>query len=555
MSAVEGPGRALVEQALGGLRQPALVLHDLDSASVAAALPTDRTVLHPVAATVPGVPRRWPAVVLVARDRLSLRRTASLLPPLGRTRLVICWLLEDTAPLPVCPRPEWPALVELRGRAGPDGAVTLLRHDAPVGAHVLLSELARAASPARTGSRGLVLGTAAADAPTLAPPADPGLVVAATAAGTADPERPVPPDVVLAADPALALPDHPVLGRAPVVVADPLLLSGPLDEGVLNPAGFRRTAARAAVELAPGPDGTPLLAGGALGDVVRVGEVTPRLLGLLRDHRGVHVSWSAGDDAATARVVAALAMAGVPLRSGPLAPPVTTRLGPGLSSALDTPADLDDDLDREEHSIRLRRAALLHHSALGWRARTAARAGVRFAMFPPVSVLLPATGPQDLERMTQALEAQSVTDLELVGPGKEALAGAIGDLALLLPGPADLGPDLVLDLLLARHHSGAAVVEAPDELMRSRDGRVVRRAVGTERAVTALAGGPTLVDRRLLGDVPTGQPCGPALHRRGHLLYRSHGLGHVASVAGDQRDQLPGAVDEGEVRPASTDDP
>ncbi len=500
---------------------------------MARSLAGDGTVLAALGAVVPGVPRPWSAVVVVARDAMSLRRTSPLLPPLGRTPLLVCWLVEAEAPVTVVPRPEWPALVELRGSRGPGGAATLLRLGGPVPAHVVLAELARAAGAAPTAGRGLVVGTTTAEAARAATPGDPGLVVAPTATDAADPERPVPPDVVLTALPTPALPDHPVLGRPPVVVADQLLLGGPLDEGLLNPTGFRRSPGRGLVELR---------------DVLHQGEVTPRLVSRLRDHRGVRLDWPDEDSEGTARAVAALAMAGVPLVGAPAGPATAARLGPGLAEALAADVDLEDDRSREAHSVVLRRAALLTHSSLGWRARLAARAGVPFRRFPIVSVLLVPRGSAAEDRTADQLRAQRVgdlpLDLEVVEVGADGLGRALsiatGDLVVLLPTPGDLGPDLVVDLLLARHYSGAALVEAPDELVAAADGTVVRRPVATERSVTDLVGGPTLVSRSLLARTGAATAAGtlgtlgPELRRHGHTFYRTHGLGHVARPTDEQ---------------------
>jgi hypothetical protein len=227
----------------------------------------------------------------------------------------------------------------------------------------------------------------------------------------------VPPDVVIG---AAAAEESPVLGRRPAVVGD----SGPapLDETVFNPRGFRREWTRGVVDLDP------------------AWTATPGLVEALRDAQGVRVPPGADE-----RVVAALAMSGVPL------------VAPGDE------ADLDDPDRREQHSVRQSRAALLEHSTLAWRQRLAERAGVTGPAFPSVTV------------------APDVT----------------GDLVLVTSTDEPPAPDLVTDLLLARRYSGADLVSAGDTVLADRS--LVRR-VGTDpaRLIEALraAGG---TDYRLHG--------------------------------------------------------
>lgn len=169
-----------------------------------------------------------------------------------------------------------------------------------------------------------------------------------------------------------------VLGHAPSAIAPG---PGPLDEGLFNPVGFRRDWDRGPVALPPGPP-------------------TPVLVAALRDAQAVVV----GDDA-DPRTVAALAMAGIPL------------YGRGFGDL-----DLDDPDAREAHSVRLRRAALREHSALGWRMEVGAAVGVRTATYPSAD-----------------------------------------DVAITLPDGLEHGPEVVDDLLLAHFYSGADRVTMPVE--------------------------------------------------------------------------------------------
>ncbi|HWM74930.1 MAG TPA: hypothetical protein VNQ53_14375 [Nocardioides sp.] len=218
-----------------------------------------------------------------------------------------------------------------------------------------------------------------------------------------DPDAKVPPDVVLGAG---SVEESPVLGRPPAVVTDPG--PAPLDETLFNPRGFRREWTRGVVDL--DPSWTP----------------TPGLIEVLRDAQGVRVPADADP-----RLVAALAMSGVPL------------VEPGDEA--ETPSWLGDPQQREEHSVRQSRAALLEHSTLAWRRRLAERAGVSGPTFPSVTV------------------APDLT----------------GDLVLVTSTDQPPAPDLVTDLLLARRYSGADLVSAGDTVLADRS--LVRR-VGTDPA-------------------------------------------------------------------------
>lgn len=196
-------------------------------------------------------------------------------------------------------------------------------------------------------------------------------------------------DIAVPVDPTVVTPEVPasvgagvptddlqVLGHAPSAI-DPGL--GPLDEGIFNPVGFRRDWDRGPVSLPAGPP-------------------TPAMVAGLRDAQAVVVG-----EGADPRTVAALAMAGIPLS------------GTGLGTF-----DADDPDAREEHSVRLRRAALREHSALGWRMRVGAAAGVRTAAPPSAD-----------------------------------------DVDITLPDGLAVGPDVVDDLLLAHFYSGADRVTMP----------------------------------------------------------------------------------------------
>lgn len=378
------------------------------------------------------------------------------------------------------------------------------RRPAPVGP--VLVELARhTGTPAVTGNHGLVTSG-------IAVPMDP------TAATDEVPAA------VLGSGP---VDETAVLAQAPVVV-DPGL--GPLDEALLNPLGFRRDWDRGPVPL---PDGEP----------------TPAMVASLRDAQAVVVG--AG---ASARTVAGLAMAGVPLIGGEYGDP-----------------DVDDPMRREEHSVRLRRTALREHSSLGWRQRVGAATGVRVAAYPSVSVLLPTRRPEQLEfALRQIARQRGVDELELVlathgfAADRGLVRALLGDRPhTVLPVPADTifgdvlraatdaaagdvvvkmddddwyGPDVIADLLLARHYSGAELVGMPAEMVYLEPIRTtVRRRGPSENFGAVVAGGTMTIDRALLRAVGGFQSVPRHVDARllesvraaGGSVYRTQGLGYV----------------------------
>jgi hypothetical protein len=297
------------------------------------------------------------SVVLAASDLSALRVLLDDLPDLGRARMVAVVVAEAQAPLALRVRPTWPPLQDLDARMEEGAAVTVAKFASRLDVADVLAGIAYA--DGRPGPAGLVVGTAY------------------------DPDDKVPPDVLLGTGAAA---ESPVLGRPPAAVTDPG--PAPLDETLFNPCGFRREWTRGVVDLDPA--WTP----------------TPGLVASLRDAQGVR--WRPDADP---RVVAALAMSGIPL------------VEEGGE------ADLDDPERREQHSVRQRRAALLEHSTFAWRQRLAERAGVRVPAEPSVTV------------------APDLT----------------GDLVLVLPTAEPPGPELVTDLLLARRYSRADLVGAgPD---------------------------------------------------------------------------------------------
>lgn len=488
---------------LDDLATPALVL-----GTDPGALPDGVTYLAP-GDEVPD--QAWATVVLAVADETELRLAVSRLPALGRSKHVVCTLATALGPVTTALRPEWPPLVGLQAETAGGGARTRLTFKRPAPAGAVLVELARhTGTPVVTGNHGLVVDG-------LPAPVDPTLVT-----------EEVPASVVTG--PVVT---SEVLGRSPVRVDAAQDPSGPLDEALLNPVGFRRDWDRGPVPL---PSGAP----------------TPALVSGLRDAQAVVVP-----PGADPRMVAGLSMAGVPL------------VGEGCDVV--DPHDLDDPMRREEHSVRLRRAALGAHSHLAWRRRLAARAGVRAAGSPSVSIVLPTRRPEQLAfALEQVARQRGVDELELVlathgfqaDPGlvRERLGGrpvtllaqagetvfgdvlraatdaAAGDVVLKMDDDDWYGPEVVADLLLARHYSGAELVGMPAEMVYLEPIRTtVRRRGASEAFGGVVAGGTLMIERAVLREVGGFRSVPRHVDARlfedvsaaGGRVYRTHGLGYV----------------------------
>lgn len=173
------------------------------------------------------------------------------------------------------------------------------------------------------------------------------------------------------------------------MITDPDLVDSPLDEGVLNPTGSLQRPEHGLVtvdvdvdvdldvysRLRLGSPDTDL-------DLNLSHGVTAQIVDSLRADAGV-TARRVGTSPDLLSSMAALSMAGVPVTAEALDPGAAIRLGPDLAAILTSPVDLGDPLRREEHSVRLRRAALLGHSSLAWRDRLASRAGLPHRAFRP----------------------------------------------------------------------------------------------------------------------------------------------------------------------------
>jgi hypothetical protein len=323
-------------------------------------------------------------------------------------------------------------------------------------------------------------------------------------------------------------PSSPPDGRTPI---------GTLDHRVLNPIGFDTAPTATVVDAA-----TLDLRDGA----------TEQLVADLRPAAGVRVTtW----DDATARAVAGLAMAGVPVTA---ATDPAEQLGAEVAAAITAPVELDDVLAREEHSLVLRRAALDAFS--------------RPSRPPAVSIVLATRRPDMLDfAVGQVGRQRGVDALELVlaphgfevdearvrdllGPDialqvcpqpeaaifGDVLAAAAraagGDVILKMDDDDWYAPDAIADLLRARSYSGAELVGMPPEFhyLVERD-LTVRRGHPSEHYATVVAGGTMMVDRAMLREVGGFRSVRKyvdaqllaAVRAAGGAIYRTHGLGYL----------------------------
>lgn len=541
------------------------------------------------------------AVVLVARDLTDLRRTAAALRALPATTRVGCALVAAGSPPLVAGDPTWPAVVGVTARSIPL-AFTLVELASPVAAETVLRAMARGGSPGRFDPAGWPVIGAHRQEPHRWPAGDPGALVG-SGAQLGDLSVHLPPDLLTVDGPLDVAPSsletaegHNVLGRRPVVAelgpeltwsdceelgtegtetrlrAAGALSLGGLDQRLLNPAGFKRQPRKGPAKLVAHEDPNRLCVRGDGQEIAldaRHG-LSETDLAALRPFAAVELGWTGAlGPQAYCRVVAALAMAGVPLTSDPVPPWAAALLHPELVAALEREADLTTILGREVHSIVLRRAALRHHSATGWRQALAERHGVQSTPAPRVSVLLPTRRPEQLGFALRQVARQRGTDLEVVlvthgfeaDPSALAQAGGLpltvvpvpaersfgaalnegaaraqGDVLLKMDDDDWYGRDFVGDLLLARDYSGADVVGCPPEFTFVEPlWLTVRRQDATEAYRPVVAGGTLMVERSsfaaLGGFRETRRSVDAALLQAlrdaGGSVYRTHGHGYV----------------------------
>ncbi|MFE9242342.1 glycosyltransferase [Nocardiopsis sp. NPDC006938] len=376
--------------------------------------------------------------------------------------------------------------------------------------------------------------------------------------------------------------DVPAVG-ARADVSDPVTSLAPIDEQCVNPVGFTKKAGGPLGDLSARGGRTVLREGEkVLATVPEDGTVTDLDVGRVRYLRGVRVDWSGhARPVAVVRAVVALAAAGVPVVSGPV-PDWAAALGPELTATLTRldATELADPLSREEHSVRLRRAALRAHGQRArWRA-LAERAGVPVPPDPLVSVMLCTRRPELVGFALAQVARQRGVRFELVlalhgfSAGHPEVGPAVAEFAAtgipitVYEAPADqvfgavlndavdrtsgsvvakwddddwYGPEHLADMVMARAYSCADLVGVTQDLVYLEElDLTVWRSYQTEKPSPDVVGSTIVVDRSVLRDVGGFRPLPRAIdsqlllavRRHSGRIYRTHGLGYLLRRAG-----------------------
>jgi hypothetical protein len=559
-------------------------------------------------------PDVWSGVALLVRDRQSVRRLATALPALGSSRRVWCWI-EDCGNWSVAPvvRPHWPVLRDMRVQvSGTSGAgLVALEFSAVAPVRDVLVGVALGSSTERVmWPAGPVLG-GPGDLVGRWAPASPASVRVEEVPGDLGALH-LPPDVLLQDEPAVAggaaaAPSavHATTGRpiARVVVPGPASWSDlqpatsplrgaarvrdlgelafqPVDERVINPIGFERDWTEGVAPVEAGlrsPDEVDVrLRGGPRRIDVRAG-LKDSDVRALRRAEGVELRWRGGHGPAEyVRFVAGLAMAGVPITRTVVPTWARPLLDAALVAVLESPADLGDRLTREEHSVRLRRAALAGHSTRGWRRRLARVQGLPEPQDPTISVVLASRRPEMVpfalrqiakqqgvggevvlathgfepdDAIRRAMDDVPAWDLRVVPASADTPFGQVlnravgrtrGEVLVKMDDDDWYGPGFIADLLLARGYSGADVVGMPAEyFFLEQLWRTVRRPEVTERFAPTVAGATIMIERGTLTGIggfrvahrAVDAALLAAVHEGGGRIFRTQGLGLVVRRA------------------------
>jgi Glycosyl transferase family 2 len=553
----------------------------------------------------PGTPLEDPpsgAVAVIARTATDLRRAASLaalLPKAAHLVVAVTTSLADPPFALPAVGEDWRALLSCQARRGPDGEWSVearFRRARPAGEFVaaLVRGIGGHRVQAPQGPRVALAGPGAAHWR----PGDPGVTLTTVSGPLGDPDEPPPADLVLRStepdpspwsDPRVRVVDRP---RAEWLVAPCLPRTAadgettarvpsevdavpPVDERSVNPMGFVSTPELGTGVLARTGDRWAVRMGSD--DLVRFepsGAVTDVDVARLRQLRAVCVEWDPHPGAlAAVRVVAGLAAAGIPLRTAHV-PPWAAALGTELADLLTRvdEEDLADALGREEHSIRLRRAALRTHSSQArWR-NLARAAGLAVPARPKVSVILCTRRPEFVGFALGQIAHQRDVDLEViltlhgvpadVPEIKAAVAGfdrpiTVVEVAADVPFGGALnqgvarasgryvakwddddwyGPDFLADMLLASSYTGAELVGCRAQLVYL--GQIDLTVYRPSRSewMTRLISGGTFVMERYAFDSVGGFPLVSrsvdaamldVFLAAGARIYRTHALGYM----------------------------
>jgi hypothetical protein len=553
-------------------------------------------------------PRNRAMVLLAVEDLLALRQAATALGNYGTARRVGVWIERKPSVLPTPRlRPEWPPLDEVVA-SRTDQHFVLCTFAEPVAVRSVLVQVALSSTAAQSSSTTWPSVGARRDQPHRWPPADPAATIAMPGRlfdATVD----SPPDIVRV-DSSTEVPasfsdcQHAVLGRAPVVsieeeelswatfamadeddgsriLGDTGLVSlGAVDEKMFNPIGFDRAPVGEALSLRGRADGALQVKASSTHEVTvgKHGRISDADIPLLRRLPGLLLDWSGGHGPQSyCRAVVSLACLGIPLTTATVPTWARHLLARELCEALARPVDLTERLNREEHSVRLRRAALRNHATGPWRRSLAHANGLQDIPSPQVSVLVVTRRPDMLGFALRQVSRQRGADFEVVvathgfdpdpmvlhtfrdASGakltafaadssalfgdvlNQAAARASGDVLLKMDDDDWYGPDFVADLVLARGYSGADVVGcAPEFTFVEPLWLTTRRPDPSEVFRPFVAGGTMLIERaafRSLGGFRETRKYVDAnllsgVMDAGGRVYRAHGLGYVLRRGG-----------------------
>jgi hypothetical protein len=553
----------------------------------------------------PGTPLEDPesgVVAVVARTATDLRRAASLAALLPKaTRLVIAVAMSPSDRPFALPSvlADWRAMLSCRAERGPGGEWSVearFKHARPAGEFVaaLVRGLGGHRIQASPAPRVALAGPGASHWR----PGDPGVTLTTLTGPLGDSQEPPPADLVLRSigperspwsDSRVRALDRAWPGRlsraglgatgttdeGTLQVPSEVDAVPPVDERSVNPMGFVSTPELGTGVLSQTGDRWSIRLDSE--NLVRFdpsGAVTDVDVARLRQLRAVRVEWS-GDSGplAAVRVIAGLAAAGVPLRAVNV-PSWAGALGAELTELITGVGDeaLADDLGREEHSVRLRRAALRTHSTQArWR-NLAHGAGLAVPDRPKVSVILCTRRPEFVGFALGQIAHQRDVDLEVILtlhgvpadlPGVKAAVAdfdrpiTVVEVAAEIPFGAALnqgaarasgryvakwddddwyGPDFLADMLLASSYTGAELVGCMAQFVYLGQIDLTIYRPSRSEWMTRLVSGGTFVMERYAFDSVGGFPLVPrsvdaamldVLLAAGARIYRTHGLGYV----------------------------
>jgi hypothetical protein len=549
----------------------------------------------------PLVARPGSAMVVMARTLTDLRRAVSMGGILPPTRWLIIAVTQASRPLvglPLDPR-EQRFVQRVDAHRNADGWSVGITMSRAVPSGRLLTSIV----VGRRKNRSRLMPSVALSGPGAAHwrPGDPSAAPTTAEGPLADPDRLVPADVVLrsiARDPPswgdsrakvidrpqaelltwsnLGAPDGLITARPLAGVLSRADSVPPVDEGTVNPTGFIADSTADLGKLSQTGDQWCIQAPGM--DRVAFhpsGAVTDTDIARLRHLRAITVEWGrhTGPIAAV-RTLVGLAAAGVPLQTH-IVPQWAAALGSELSGLMTTVSlsELEDSLCREEHSIRLRRAAMRRHSTdARWRELMAGE-GLPVSAPARISVLLCTKRPSQVGFALAQISRQRHVDLEVVLTLHGAPAAhpevqkALADFdqphtALEVPDSVVFGnalnravhaasgqyvakwddddwygPDFLADMSMAAHYSGADLVGCFGHLayLEEIDLTVYRPEQGSEQIGRHIAGATLFMGRddllTLGGFRPLPRYVDTALQRAvtaaGGTVYRTHGLGFM----------------------------